>query len=311
MNTLRDSSKQVYLLYIAVIIMVVCVCTFSIIFFLDGAPGEAMEMWLLTVILTVLMLGVTFLFGYVVKKNRVEFDEGSIHIMRAFKKTRVVKWNEIAAIKGSVDGFVIYGQNDERLLIITPAMVNYELFYRMLREKCGRCFEDYNDPAVNRKKQVLKLNPAYSISAVCGIMLLLLYLFMIWQSPGEFEKLIKDDSVGLFQKFFSPVLGLISIIVLFVAFRRKVYYSKNGMIICPVIGQRSEVTWRELSKIEVDSIKTSSGTVIKKLVFSTRYGGNYVINTMGFRGTEQYKEFLRLMLDRKDFYEIEFRQLSK
>ena len=264
MKTLRDSLKQVYLLYIAVIIMAVCVCTFSIIFFLDGAPGEAMEMWLLTVILTVLMLGVTFLFGYIVKKNRVEFDEGSIHIMRAFKETRVVKWNEIAAVRGSVDGFFIYGQNDERLLIITPAMVNYELFYRMLREKCGRCFEDYNDPAVNRKKQVLKLNPAYSIAAVCGIMLLLLYLFMIWQSPGEFEKLIKDDSVGLFQKFFSPVLGLISIIVLFVAFRRKVYYSKNGMIICPLFGQRSEVTWRELSKIEVDSIKTSSGTVIKK-----------------------------------------------
>lgn len=305
MKILRDSSKQVYLLYIAVIIMAVCVGVFSIIFFLDGAPREAMEMWLLTVILTVLMLGAVFFFGYVFKKNRVEFDERSIHIMRAFKEARVIKWNEIAAVKGSVDGFVIYGQNDERLFIITPAMINYELFYRMLREKCGRCFEDYNDPAVNKKKQVLKINPAYLVAAVWGIMLFGLYAFMIWQMPGEFEKLITDDSVGLFEKFFSPVVGLISIIVLIVALRRKVYYSKNGIIICPLFGQRSEVSWRELSKIEVDSMKTSSGTVIKKLIFSTRYGESYMINTMGFRGTEQYKEFLRLVHERKDFYEIE------
>lgn len=312
MKILRDSSKQVYLLYIVTIIMAVCVGFFSYMFFMDGAPQEARKMWLLTVMLMVLLFGAVVFFGYVSKKNRVEFDEGSIHIKRAFKKTRVVKWNEIVTVQGNVDdGFVICGQNNERLLIITQGMINYELFYRMLREKCGQCFEDYNNQAINEEKQVLKISSEYLVAAVCGIALFGLYACMICCLPEEFNKLMADASIGVFEKLFAPVVGLVSIIALIVTLRKKIYYSKNGIIICSLLGQRSEVAWRELSKIEVATTKTNSGTVIKKLVFSTRYGGSYVINTIWFRKTERYKEFLSLMLERKNFYGIELRQISK
>jgi len=309
MITLRNRLKREYRLYLAVIGIAICVGAFSIAFFLNGAPREAMGIWLLTVILTVVMLVGTIFFGYVFRKNRVEFDNNSIHIINAFKETKIVKWHEIAAIKGSVDGFVIYGHNNDPLLAITPGMTNYELFYKLLREKCGQRFEDYNEPTINQKKQVLKINPAYSVIAVCGIVVFALYTFMLLRTPGEFANLIMDDSLGLFEKLFAPILGLFSVIFLIVALRRKVYYSKNGIIICPLFGYRTEIAWRDLSKLEVCAIKTSSGTVIKKLIFYTKHNGKYVINTMGFRGTEQYEEFLRLMLERKDFYKIALKQI--
>lgn len=311
MIILHDSSKRVYLLYIAVIILAVCVGAFSMIFFLDGAPHEAIEMWLLTVILTILLLGATFFFGYVYKKNRVAFDEDSIHIMKAFKATRVIKWNEITSVKGSIDGFAIYGKNDELLFVVTPAMINYEPFYTILRKKCRQYFENYDISVINEEKHVLKIYPAYSAAAVFGIILFGLYACMAYETPDEFKEFITDNSAGILERFFPLVIGLISIMVLIITLRRKVYYSKNKVIICPLFGERKEVFWSNLSKIEVKSIKTRSGTVIKKLIFSTKYGKSYKIHTIGFRETEQYKDFLMLMLERKDFYKIDLRQISK
>lgn len=311
MIILRNPVKQISLLYIATIIITICVGVFSTLFFIDGAPHEAMEMWLVTLILTVLMNIAVFFFGYVYKKNRVEFDENSIHIKRAFMPTRLVKWNEIASIKGNMDGFVIYAGNAEQLFTITPSMINYELFYKILREKCGRCFEDYSNSFIKQQRQVLKINRAYLAAAVLGMMLFGLYAFMALQAPEEFIELITDDSVGLFEKFFAPVTALISMIVLFVTLKRKIYYSKYKFVICPLFGEQMEIEWRKLSKVEVMSTQTRSGTIIKKLIFSTTSGKRYKIHTAGFRGTEQYEEFLNLMLEQIKFHKIELIKISK
>lgn len=95
-----------YLVYALGVLAVVFVGIFSILYIIDGAPGEARGMWSLCVAMAILLLIVTIFAGNIMARECIYFNGDTIQIEKAFQKPRTVRWQEIRKIDGSFDNMV-------------------------------------------------------------------------------------------------------------------------------------------------------------------------------------------------------------
>ena len=95
-----------YVVYALGVLAVVFVGIFSILYIMDGAPGEARGMWSLCVAVAILLLIVTIFAGNIMARECIYFNGDTIQIEKAFQKPRTVRWQEIRKIDGSFDNMV-------------------------------------------------------------------------------------------------------------------------------------------------------------------------------------------------------------
>ena len=95
-----------YVVYALGVLAVVFVGIFSILYIMDGAPGEARGMWSLCVAMAILLLIVTIFAGNIMARECIYFNGDTIQIEKAFQKPRTVRWQEIRKIDGSFDNMV-------------------------------------------------------------------------------------------------------------------------------------------------------------------------------------------------------------
>ena len=144
-----------YVVYALGVLAVVFVGIFSILYIMDGAPGEARGMWSLCVAMAILLLIVTIFAGNIMARECIYFNGDTIQIEKAFQKPRTVRWQEIRKIDGSFDNMVnLYLSDGTKILTVGIGMVNYELFCDVLRKKCPETAVSYTHLTLPTNREV-------------------------------------------------------------------------------------------------------------------------------------------------------------
>lgn len=260
MNILCQPPGKRYVMYALGVVVFAVVAFFGMFYIMDGAPEGAGLMWGLCVGLAVLTLIITILCGNIMAKECVYFNHEKIQIEKAFRKPRILLWNEIRKIDGNFDNAVhLYLQDEVKILTVTNGMINYEPFCNMLKRKCPQCVKAYYQTQTYEKTQkcILRYGLEYYVLAVMGILIMLLYVAMIVLSDDKtiLEEMLHKGPYQGFSVWFAPVCGVAGIIGLFVFSSTSIRYSREKLILKYPLRRKREIYWRRIQRIEMIQAK--------------------------------------------------------
>lgn len=266
-----------YVVYALGVLAVVFVGIFSILYIMDGAPGEARGMWSLCVAMAILLLIVTIFAGNIMARECIYFNGDTIQIEKAFQKPRTVRWQEIRKIDGSFDNMVnLYLSDGTKILTVGIGMLNYELFCDALRKKCPETVAVYYRSQVyeSPQKRILRYGTEYYILAGLGILILLEYLAMLLLSGEEnpLRGFSQSEPSEWFSLLFAPIYGVACLIFLFIMCNTRVWYSEEKMMIKHPIRKETELYWRNIQRIEAVTAVKQGKRTWKKLRIYTKEG---------------------------------------
>lgn len=309
MGILCQPPGKRYMLYALGVMVFVVVLFFHILYLMDGAPQNGRGMWGL-VALGVFFLGFMIFCGNMLARDCVYFNYEEIQIEKAFRKPRVVRWEEIRKIDGDFDNNIrLYLMDGTKILAADLGMVNYELFCKALKKSCPAVVAEYyrSQRYEHPQKCILRYGLEYYVLAIMGILILLLYLVMLVRL-GDKEWLRRmlqsDDPSQLFSIWFAPVCGVISLIALFIMCNTRIRYDQEKMTMRFPLRGKKELYWSNIQSIEVVTEKKPEGISWKKLKINTDTG-KYRIN---LRYLNHGKDgFITELLKMVERYEIPFK----
>lgn len=272
---------------------------FGVLYILDGVPVAARPMWFLCAAVALLTLAVCIVGGNMLAEECVYFGDETLQVNRAFREPKIYRWHNVRTIRGSFDREItLYTFDGNKILTAGAAMLNYDVFFVVLKTKCPSAAADYYRAQRQEKPKacVLRYGAEYYLLAVMGILMLGIYLALLLSSGGGLflQEILQSDTSQWLSLLFPPVSGVVGLVALFVFCNTKVRYSPEALVLKYPLRREQELPWSSIQKMEVVLEHKQGKAIWKKLRLYTKQGVyklNMGILTSGRDGflTELYK----------------------
>lgn len=269
----RNSPKIAAKFYLVAVIAV-CIEAMVLFFWYMMGMDDSVE-WtgelLLYVGAAVVLPVVIFVEGIVgariVSRECIRFDNETILLNLKFRKPTEVKWSRLGGMArtGSM-GFWLVDREGKKVVAADITMTNYNAFYDMAIRQC----KDYKKEQKKEKTGTflantgrLGMDSAYMILVVLfgfGISTCIMAgLVELSGRVPEIHRFVQTLSIGKVCLIMAclPAVGLC--IFLPLQIRRYWKYSDHGLEICYVFRKKVQLSWAQIRRVEVGTMKTQQG----------------------------------------------------
>ncbi|MCM1185699.1 MAG: hypothetical protein NC251_04400 [Lachnoclostridium sp.] len=229
--------------------------------------GELIFYVSLAVVLPVVIVAEGIAGARLVSRERIYFDKETILLNLKFRKPKVVKWSLLGGMvkTGSV-GFTLVDREGKRVVAADITMINYNAFYDMAIRQC----KDYKKEQQKEKTGTFSANTGRLCMDPGLILLAVLFAMGIsaFIMSGIVEMSRHSLAVALFEQSLSAgkvclimaVLPTAALLVLLPLQTRRYWkYSDHGLELSYVFRKPVQLSWAQITRVEVKVIKTERG----------------------------------------------------